>query len=181
MQKATRIVSIRETVCCMKNLPVQLLMVFKSFKALFLLLNAFAVYPKFAKSLPRAARSLLDQWYVGFEREFYANLASTLNSFFRGLPDWLTHGAFLAGCLCVVQIVGLWRRQVALLWLVYVDSLFFLCLGLFGLTRRFEMGPALIVLVNAAVVWYMTKYRAQMLAGGGGSSGGSPKKPRKAE
>ncbi len=164
----------------MKTLPLQLLMVFKSFKALFLMLIAFSVYGKVAKSLPRPSKDLLDQWYVGFEREFYGNLASTLGSLIRGLPDWLVHGAFIAAVVCLLQIYGLWRRQIHLLYLVYVDSLFFLCLGVFALTRRFEIGPAVLVAVNGAVVWYMTQYRGQVFSGGASGSS-AVKKPKKAE
>jgi len=163
----------------MNEIPVRILFGYKIFKALLVLLMAFGLYGTVVRHLPRPARSVLEQVTLPQEKEFYGNLASTVAGMVRGMPSWLGHWGFWAGLVAILQAVGMWRRIPPLLWLLLAESVFFLCLGLFALTRRFDLGAAIVTGIFGLIVWYFLQNRAQFLSGGGGSGSSGPKKPKK--
>lgn len=163
----------------MNAIPVRILFGFKVFKALLVLLMAFGLYGTVSRHFPRQAREVLEQVTLPQEREFYGNLGSTVAGMLRGTPAWLKHWGFWAGMVAVLQAVGMWRRTPPLLWLLLVESVFFLCLGLFALTRRFDLGTAIVTGIFGFIVWYFLRNRGQFFSGGGGGGSSAPKKPRK--
>ena len=155
-----------------------LILAYKALKAVFLLLVAFALSRAVEKHLPGGLQRLLDHWFVAPERDFYSNIADPLRSVMPKALKWAASASFLCGLLTLVETVGLLRRISLLTWLVIIDSGFFVCLGLFSLTRQFSLGGLVLAAINAFIAWYLLKHLPKS-AKGADSPKPAPKKPKK--
>lgn len=151
---------------------------YKALKGFFLLLVAFALARAVEKHLPGGLQRLLDHWFVAPERDFYSNIADPLRPAMPKALKWAASASFLCGLLTLVECVGLFRRIPFLVWLVILDSGFFVCLGLFSLTRQFSVGGLVLVAINAFIAWYLLKHLPKP-AKGAESPKTVPKKPKR--
>jgi len=101
------------------------------------------------------------------EHTFFASLGERLLTITPERIRFLASGTFLYGLLLMVESAGLMRRASWAAWLAIGETAFFIPIEVFELVRRFSGTIAVILVVNAVIVWYLLRNRRRLFHHGG--------------
>jgi hypothetical protein len=164
----------------MKEFPYHAVTAYKGLRLLVLLLTLFGAYAAVERALPDWGDAFLRWLYGGLDREFFDNLGGHLRGVLpKPLRGVLGTGAFVAAVLTAAELLGLIRRNSALLGLAALESAFFAAVGGFMLSSKFSAYVVGLVFFHLLLAGYLLTVRQK--GSGKVSSEPKPKKPKKGE
>jgi uncharacterized membrane protein (DUF2068 family) len=149
----------------------------KLLKGLAALLLALGAYSLNDNNLPEDFRKLLEFLHIDPEKKFFFDLADRVGEITQANLHWLTAVSIIYGLFMLVQAVGLACRVSWAVWLVILESGFFIPIEMFELIRRHtpdpenhphlfahpKVGVLIVLLVNVAIVWYLFENRNRII------------------
>jgi uncharacterized membrane protein (DUF2068 family) len=146
----------------------------KLFKGVAALLLAIGVYSLTDNDLPAEFQKLLEFLHIDPEKRFFLELADRISEI---TPANLKWGAIIScayGLFMLVQAVGLAMRVSWAVWLVIIESGFFIPIEIMDLIHRRaaeaehrphlpKIGVAIVLAINVAIVWYLVKNRERIV------------------
>jgi uncharacterized membrane protein (DUF2068 family) len=148
----------------------------KLFKGLAALLLAVGAYSLTDNNLPEDFRKLLEFLHIDPEKKFFLELADRISEVTQANLNWLVTVSIIYGLFMLLQAVGLAFRVSWAVWLVIIESGFFIPIEVFELVRRHvpspdhphllahpKIGVAAVLAVNVIIVWYLFKNRSRII------------------
>ena len=149
----------------------------KLLKGVAALLLALGSYSLTDNNLPEDFRKLLEFFHIDPEKRFFLELADRVAEITPNNLKWLAAGSVIYGLFMLLQATGLIFRVSWIVWLVIAESAFFIPIEIFELVRRHapnpenrphlfahpQIGVAIVLAVNVAIVWYLFKNRARII------------------
>lgn len=148
----------------------------KLLKGVTALLLAFSAFSLTDNNLPEDFRKLLEFFHLDPEKKFFLEIANRLSEVTPANLNWLGDVSIAYGLFMLVQAVGLACRVSWAVWLVILESAFFIPIEVFELVRRHvptpdhphliahpRIGVAIVLLINIAIVWYLFRNRARII------------------
>jgi uncharacterized membrane protein (DUF2068 family) len=145
----------------------------KGLGALLLALGAFRLEDN---NLPEDFRRLLEYLHIDPEKKFFLDIADRISEITADNLKWVTKLSIIYGLFMLVQAVGLACRVSWAVWLVILESAFFIPIEIFELVHRHvptpdhphllahpKIGVAVVLLVNVAIVWYLFQNRDRII------------------
>jgi len=145
----------------------------KGLGALLLALGAFQLEDN---NLPEDFRQLLEFLHIDPEKKFFLDVADRISEITADNLKWVTKLSIIYGLFMMVQAVGLACRVSWAVWLVILESAFFIPIEVFELVRRHvpnpdhphllahpKIGVAVVLMVNVAIVWYLFQNRDRII------------------
>ena len=145
----------------------------KGVTALLLALGAFSLTDN---NLPEDFRKVLEFFHLDPENKFFLEIANRLNEVTPANLNWLAGVSIAYGLFMLVQAVGLACRVSWAVWLVIIESAFFIPIEVLELVRRHgpnpdhphliahpHIGVAIVLLINVAIVWYLLRNRSRII------------------
>jgi len=145
----------------------------KGLAALLLALGAFSLTDN---NLPEDFRKLLEFLHIDPEKKFFLDVADRISEITPAKLKWVTDLSIVYGLFMLVQAGGLFFRVSWAVWLVILESGFFIPIEIFELVRQHtpnpdhphflahpKIGIAVILAVNVAIVWYLFKNRERII------------------
>ncbi|HUC85038.1 MAG TPA: DUF2127 domain-containing protein [Candidatus Acidoferrales bacterium] len=145
----------------------------KGITALLLALGAFSLEDN---NLPEDFRKLLEFLHIDPEKKFFLEIADRLSEITANNLKWVAVLSIVYGLFNLLQAVGLAFRVSWAVWLVILESAFFIPIEVFELVRRHvpnpdhphhlahpKVGIAIVLLVNVVIVWYLFKNRDRLI------------------
>jgi len=128
-------------------------------------------------NLPEDFRRLLEFFHLDPENRFFAELADRISEITPTNLRWLATGSLIYGLFMLLQAVGLAFRVSWAVWLVIVESAFFIPIEVFELVRKHVPNPenhphffshpkivvAIVLAVNVLIVWYLYQNRDRII------------------
>lgn len=140
------------------------------------LLLALGAYSLTDNNLPEDFRKLLEFLHIDPEKKFFLELADRINEITVSNLNWFAAVSIVYGLFMLVQAIGLACRVSWAVWLVIVESGFFIPIEIFELVRRHvpnpdhphlllhpKIGVAVVLFINVAIVWYLFKNRERII------------------
>lgn len=148
----------------------------KFLKGMAALLLAFGAFRLEDNDLPEDFRKLLLYLHIDPEKKFFLEIADRLSEVTTDNLKWVSKLSIIYGLFMLVQAVGLAFRVSWAVWLVILESAFFIPIEVFELVRRHvpnpdhphllthpKLGVAVVLLVNVAIVWYLFQNRERII------------------
>ena len=145
----------------------------KGVGALLLAIGAFRLEDN---NLPEDFRKLLEFLHIDPEKKFFLEIADRISEITADNLKWVSKLSIIYGLFMLVQAVGLACRVSWAVWLVILESAFFIPIEVFDLVRRHvpnpdhphllahpKLGIALLLLVNVTFVWYLFQNRDRII------------------
>jgi uncharacterized membrane protein (DUF2068 family) len=160
-----------------KHAPTLYFIVFiKLAKGLAALLLALGAYSLKDNNLPEDFQKLLEFLHIDPEKKFFLDLADRISDVTQANLNWLTALSIVYGLFMMLQAVGLACRVSWAVWLVILESGFFIPIEVFELIRRHvpnpdhprliahpKIGVLIVLIVNVGIVWYLFKNRDRII------------------
>jgi uncharacterized membrane protein (DUF2068 family) len=158
-----------------KHAPtVYFIVAFKFVKGIAALLLALGAYNLSDNNLPDDFHRLLLFLHIDPEKRFFLDIADRLTEVTASNLYWLTGLSVAYGLFMLLQAVGLAFRVSWAVWLVIIESGFFIPIEILDLIHKHTANPenrphlpkygVLIVLAaNVAIVWYLYKNRERII------------------
>jgi len=148
----------------------------KLFKGLAALLFALGAYSLSDNDLPADFQKLLAFLHIDPEKRFFLDIADRLSEITASNLYWVTALSIVYGLFMMLQAVGLIFRVSWAVWLVILESGFFIPIEVFELIRRHvpspdhpqllphpKIGILVVLIVNVMIVWYLFKNRDRII------------------
>jgi uncharacterized membrane protein (DUF2068 family) len=148
----------------------------KFLKGLGALLLAFGAFRLEDNNLPEDFRKLLEFLHIDPEKKFFLEIADRIGEITADNLKWVSKLSIIYGFFMLVQAVGLACRVSWAVWLVILESAFFIPIEVFELVRRHgpnpdhphllahpKIGIAVVLMVNVAIVWYLFQNRDRII------------------
>lgn len=147
----------------------------KLLKGVVALLLAMGVFLLKDKDLPEDFRKVLDFFHINPETRFFLEIADRIGEITTNNLEWAGALLIFYGLFMLLQAVGLAFRVSWAVWLVIVESAFFIPIEIFELVRRRmpnpehphlinpKIGIAAVLALNVAIVWYLFENRARII------------------
>ena len=149
----------------------------KLLKGLAALLLALGAYNLTDNNLPEDFRKLLEFLHLDPEKRFFLELADRVAEITPANLHWVVVGSLVYGAFMLLQATGLVLRVSWIVWLVIAESAFFIPIEVFELVRKHapavenhphifahpKISAGIVLVVNAAIVWYLFKNRARII------------------
>ena len=146
---------------------------FKLFKGVAALLLALGAYSLTDNDLPADFQKLLEFLHIDPEKRFFLDLADRIAEITPSNLNWLAVISIVYGLFMLLQAVGLAMRVSWAVWLVILESGFFIPIEVLDLIHRHvgpeahrhlpKIGVALVLAANVAIVWYLYKNRNRII------------------
>jgi uncharacterized membrane protein (DUF2068 family) len=146
---------------------------FKLFKGVAALLLALGAYSLTDNNLPEDFRKLLEFLHIDPEKRFFLDLADRIAEITPANLNWLAVISIVYGLFMLLQAVGLAMRVSWAVWLVILESGFFIPIEILDLIHRHtgaethrhlpKIGVALVLAANVAIVWYLYRNRNRII------------------
>lgn len=114
-------------------------------------------------NLPAEFQKLLQLFHVDPERKFIIELANRVAEITQNELHWVVILLAVYSLFMLMQAAGLVFRVGWVVWLVIVESAFFVPIELFELMRRPSWIKFSILAVNVLIVWYLYANRARII------------------
>jgi uncharacterized membrane protein (DUF2068 family) len=145
----------------------------KFVKGIAALLLAIGAYRLSDNNLPDDFHRLLEFLHIDPEKRFFLDLADRISEVTASNMYWLTGFSVMYGLFMLLQAVGLaWRVSWAV-WLVIIESGFFIPIEILDLIHRHtgpesrrhlpKIGVAIVLALNVVIVWYLFKNRERII------------------
>ncbi|MBK9137859.1 MAG: DUF2127 domain-containing protein [Verrucomicrobia bacterium] len=135
-------------------------------KGLLFLMAALGIYSLLGDDLAAEFEKVLVLLRQNPDHGVWAMVAAKLDSLTPTGVASLALGSLLYAVLLFVESLGLsWRCGWAV-WLAIGETAFFIPLEVIELVRVFRLGVAVLLVANAAIVWYLTRNRRRLLPTG---------------
>lgn len=135
---------------------------FKLAKGLLLLSLALGVYCLAGKDLPAVFDQMLRAIHLDPENVFFSHLAEKLNQVTPTNIYWVSLGTFIYSLFSLVEGTGLVLRISWAGWLAIGESLFFIPIEVFELTRAFTIVLSVILVINLFICYYLFQNRKRL-------------------
>jgi uncharacterized membrane protein (DUF2068 family) len=146
----------------------------KLLKGLAALLLALGAYRLTDNNLPDDFHRLLEFLHIDPEKRFFLDIADRLSEVTAANLNWLAVISIVYGLFMLLQAVGLAMRVCWAVWLVIIESGFFIPIEILDLIRRHpatvetrphlpKVAMAILLAVNVAIVWYLFKNRRRIV------------------
>jgi len=149
----------------------------KALKGLAALLLALGAYSLTDNNLPDDFRKLLEFLHIDPEKKFFLDLANRVGEITPASLRWVAVGSVIYGLFMLLQAVGLAMRVRWAVWLVILESGFFIPIEIMELVRQRvpnpeshphfflhpKIGVAIVLAVNVAIVWYLFNNRERIV------------------
>ena len=145
----------------------------KGVGALLLAVGAFRLEDN---NLPEDFRKLLEFLHIDPEKKFFLEIADRVGEITADNLKWVSKVSIVYGLFMLLQAVGLACRVSWAVWLVILESAFFIPIEVFELVRHHvpnpehphllahpKIGVAVVLLVNVAIVWYLYQNRNRII------------------
>lgn len=145
----------------------------KGLGALLLALGAFRLEDN---NLPEDFRKLLEFLHIDPEKKFFLEIADRVGEITADNLKSVKMLAIVYGLFMLVQAVGLACRVSWGVWLVILESAFFIPIEVYDLVRRHVPNPehphllahpkmwiAIVLVLNVAIVWYLFQNRERLI------------------
>lgn len=173
-----------------KNLPIKLprekgkraptlyfIVAVKFLKGVAALLLAIGAYNLTDNNLPEDFRKLLEFLHLDPEKKFFLDIADRISEITADNLLWVAAISILYSLFMLLQAIGLAFRVSWAVWLVIVESAFFIPIEIFELVRRHNpdlerhphifghprIGVLIILAINIAIVWYLLWNRERII------------------
>lgn len=131
-------------------------------KSLLLLGLSIGIYTLIDEDLGAEFERFLRFIRVDPEHAFFTHLGERLQSITPANLSWAASGTFLYGLLLLVESVGLSLRAFWAAWLAIGETAFFIPIEIYDLLGGFSLTVLLILIINAAIVWYLLRNRNRL-------------------
>lgn len=131
-------------------------------KGLLLLALALGIYSLLGDNLAREYDELLHWLRQNPEHDFWAAVGAKIETLSPGVITSVASGTLLYAVLLFVESFGLFLRAAWAAWLAISETAFFIPIEVFELVRDFRFGIALLMAVNALMVWYLVRNRKRL-------------------
>ena len=146
---------------------------FKLFKGVAALLLALGAYSLTDNNLPDDFHRLLEFLHIDPEKRFFLELADRVSEITASNLKWGAIISSIYGLFMLVQAVGLALRVSWAVWLVILESGFFIPIEILDLIHK-HTGPethahlpkivlAMVLAANVAIVWYLYENRNRII------------------
>lgn len=135
---------------------------FKLAKGLLLLSLALGVYCLAGKDLPTVFDQVLRTIHLDPENVFFSRLAERLTQVTPTNIYWVSLGTFLYSLFSLVEGTGLIFRISWAGWLAIGESLFFIPIEIFELTRTLTIVLSVILVINLFICYYLFHNRKRL-------------------
>lgn len=131
-------------------------------KGLLLLALALGIYSLLGDNLALELEEMLRWLRQNPEHDFWTAVGAKLGALTPGVITSLASGTLLYAVLLFVESFGLFLRAAWAAWLAISETAFFIPIEVFELLRDFRFGIAVLLAVNALVVWYLVRNRQRL-------------------
>jgi len=145
----------------------------KFFKGIAALLLGLGAYSLNDNNLPDEFHRLLEFLHIDPEKRFFLDIADRLSEVTAANLNWLAVISIVYGLFMLLQAIGLSLRVSWAVWLVILESGFFIPIEILDLIHRHtgpevhahlpKVGIAVVLAVNVAIVWYLFKNRDRII------------------
>ena len=149
----------------------------KFLKGVAALLLAIGAYNLTDNNLPDDFRKLLEFLHLDPEKKFFLDLADRIGEITADNLMWVSMLSVVYGLFMLLQAIGLACRVSWAVWLVILESGFFIPIEVFELIRKHnpdadhhphffahpKIGVLIVLAVNVAIVWYLFKNRDRII------------------
>jgi uncharacterized membrane protein (DUF2068 family) len=148
----------------------------KLVKGLAALLLALGAYNLTDNNLPDDFRKLLEFLHIDPEKKFFLEIADRIGEITANNLRWVVALSIVYGLFMLLQAIGLAFRVSWAVWLVILESAFFIPIEVFELIRRHvpnpdhphflahpKVGVLVVLMVNVAIVWYLFRNRDRII------------------
>ncbi|MDR3377263.1 MAG: DUF2127 domain-containing protein [Verrucomicrobiae bacterium] len=150
---------------------------FKFAKGLTALLLALSAFSLSDNNLPEEFRKLLEFFHIDPEKKFFMDLADRVAEITPANLNWVAAISVVYAAFMLLQAIGLMFRVSWAVWLVIIESGFFIPIEVFELVRKHvpnaESHPhllshprfyvAIVLVVNVVIVWYLFRNRDRII------------------
>jgi uncharacterized membrane protein (DUF2068 family) len=146
---------------------------FKLFKGVAALLLALGAYSLNDNNLPDEFHRLLEFLHIDPEKRFFLDIADRLSEVTASNLNWLAVISIVYALFMLLQALGLALRVSWGVWLVILESGFFIPIEIMDLIHRHtgpethrhlpKIGVAIVLAANVAIVWYLFKNRERII------------------
>ena len=155
---------------------VYFIAVVKLVKGLAALLLALGAYSLNDNNLPEDFRRVLEFLHLDPEKKFFLEIADRIGDITASNLKWVGTLSVLYGLFMLLQAVGLAFRVSWAVWLVILESGFFIPIEVFELVRKRvpgadhphllahpKLGVLVVLLINVAIFWYLVQNRGRII------------------
>jgi uncharacterized membrane protein (DUF2068 family) len=140
------------------------IILYKLIKGSLFLSLALLAYTLSDNDLPKEYAELMEFLRIDPGNTFFAKLAVMVARLDEVKVLWLALGTLIFSLFSLVEGVGLIFRVSWAGWLAIGESAFFIPLEVYELQRHFTVALAIILAVNAVIVWYLYANRQRLFA-----------------
>jgi uncharacterized membrane protein (DUF2068 family) len=132
-------------------------------KGLLLLLLAIGVYSTSDRNLPDDFQQLLYWLHLDPEKRLFTELAEKIATLTESKMVWFARGTFIYSLLMLAEGVGLMFRARWALWVVIVESAFFIPIEVIKLVHHPSWAMTALLALNILIVCYLYQNRPRIL------------------
>jgi uncharacterized membrane protein (DUF2068 family) len=146
---------------------------FKLFKGVAALLFALGAYSLSDNNLPDEFHRLLEFLHIDPEKRFFLELGDRIAEITASNLNWIAVISIIYGLFMLLQAVGLALRVSWGVWLVILESGFFIPIEILDLIHRHtgqethahlpKIVLAMVLAANVAIVWYLYENRNRII------------------
>jgi len=128
-------------------------------------------------NLPEDFRKLLEFFHLDPEKKFFLDVADRVSEITAANLRWVAMISIFYSLFMFLQAIGLAFRVSWIVWLVILESAFFVPIEVFELIRRHapeaehhphifthpKLGVFVILLINIGIVWYLFQNRQRII------------------
>lgn len=155
---------------------VYFIAIIKFTKGIAALLLAIGVFSLRDKNLPEEFRNMLEFLHLDPEKKFFLDLADRIGEITASNVTWVSVMAIVYSLFMLLQGIGLAFRVRWAVWLVILESGFFIPIELFELVRPHNPDPEhhhfithprsavfIVLAINVMILWYLLKNRERII------------------